>query len=179
MHFIYYLFCLKYSKKKKRARKENWHWRVKEKKKKKKKKRTICGICNLMSWQKKKKKKKREQEKENRHWLVKEKKIKKIKFQKKKKKEPFVGYIIWWVEIELSHWATKLRSRAKTISRSEPLSRDPNYWVMIWPSQAKPRSTSSYNLSHWAEIRAIKPRYESSQVEPHFWAIIYQTQRFH
>ena len=68
----------------------------------------------------------------------------KIKKKKKKKGEPFVGYIFWWAEIEPSYRATELRSQVKTISRSEPLS----HWVVIraiepWFDQAKLRSEPS------------------------------------
>jgi hypothetical protein len=67
------------------------------------------------------------------------KKKKKIEFQNSKKESGIYFFILSsWVEIEPSHRATELRSRTKTISRSEPLS----HWVMIqaiepWSVQAK------------------------------------------
>ena len=42
-----------------------------------------------------------------------------------------------WAKLEPSHRATELRSQAKTISRSEPLSRDSSHRAMIQPSQAE------------------------------------------
>ena len=79
--------------------------------------------------------------------------------QSLKKNVGYTFFILFsWAEIEPNHWATELRSWA----------------IEPWFDQAKPRSTSSQNPSHWAEIRA-KPS----------WAKIFelflckQTQRFH
>ena len=73
--------------------------------------------------------------------------------------------------------ATKLRSRAKTISRSEPLS----HWVAIraiepWSDQAKPSSKSpSQNPCHRAsELRSEPSSRDTSQAElsQDIWAIL-------
>ena len=68
-----------------------------------------------------------------------------------------------------SHWAEIPSQDHFKIQASKPLSRDSSHWAIIWPSQAeiyfKPKSKPP---SLWAEIRAIEPRYESSQVEPKY-----------
>ena len=110
----------------------------------------------------------------------KKKKIPNSEFWKKKKKTICGIYFLIlssWAEIEPSHWATKLRSRAKTISRSEPLSHWPAIWgIEPWSDQAKLRFKSLSQKSEppnlWAKIQA-KPSWAA------FWALFcYQTQGF-
>ena len=110
--------------------------------------------------------------------------ISNFKIQKFKKKKKWDNCLILfsWAEIEPSYWATELRSQAKTILRSEPLS----HWAvipMIRPSQAeievaKPKSKPP---SLWVKIWAIEPRYEPSRVKPRYFELFYcnQTQRLH
>ena len=64
---------------------------------------------------------------------------------KKKKKKKNIGGIISfilssWAEIEPSHRATEMKSRANStlkIRASEPLSRNLSHWAVIWLSQAE------------------------------------------
>ena len=94
-----------------------------------------------------------------------------VKETKKRKTICGIFFILFsWAEIEPSHCATELRSRAKTISSSEPLS----HWAAIrviepWSDQAKSRFTSSQNPSH----RASEPRYVPSRVEPRYLSYSY------
>ena len=74
---------------------------------------------------------------------MRKKKNSNFEFQKKKNCRIYFLILSSWAEIEPSHQAIELRSRAKTISKSKPLS----YWAVIrgiepWSEQAKPRSKS-------------------------------------
>ena len=129
---------------------------------KKRKKWSDFIFCNIPQ-------KKKKMMRENWHWLVRKRKKKKIsKIQKKKILVLLFDFYLKWAEIEPSHWAIKLRSWAKTISRSEPLS----HWVAIraikpWFDQAKPRLKSpSQNQSHQAsKLRSEPSSRDTSQVE--------------
>ncbi len=120
--------------------------------------------------------KKKKKKKSNFEFRISNFKIRKFKKKKKNWLDNFL-ILFSWAEIEPSHWAPELKSWAKFILRSKPLSHWAEIWAIeLWSDQAKPRSKlSSQNLSH----QAIELRYELSRVKPSFLALFYyQTQGF-